>query len=287
MLEITILKRYTVMTKPTTTLYENNPLFIATKGLELLFAKAISVAVMLLIFVGLSLFTGLPSRFTYSSKSETTNADMQQTFNNIQSVDPAVWVVIGAFALMALLAGFFIQVIFNGISDYTAAQLARNKNVTLSEALGAVFSHFWGYSWVVIIVAVKTFLWTLLFIIPGFIMTVRYSLSGVSYFDKQLSGNNAVKHSLALTKGAWLTTFAGHALLPMLTFGALGNLTVPGSSAVLYRQYSAADGPKPPAHIVSWLTLIIPIVFLLAVFSIVIVAVLLLVNFNAPLLTHG
>lgn len=274
------------MVKPSTTTYENNPLLIATKGLELLFAKAISVAVLFLVLIGLSFLANLPSVFM-PAESNPSETDMQNISGSLQSVDPAVWIMIGVIVLVAVLISLFIHIILSGISDYTASQLSKNKTTTLGEALGVVFSHFWSYSWVIILVGIKIFLWSLLFIIPGIIMSVRYSLSGVSYFDKQLKGNNAINYSLGLTKNAWLTTFAGQSLLPILTLGALGGLTAPGTNAVLYRQYTAANGPRPPAHIVSWLTLIIPIVLALVALFFVVGVALLVVSLRATSYVHG
>ena len=85
---------------------------------------------------------------------------------------------------------------------------------------------------------------------------------------------------MSLTKGAWLTTFASQALLPMLTLGALQRLTTPGTTAILYRQYSASDGPKPPAHVVSWLTLVIPIVLVIGFVLLAVALIALAVAFN-------
>jgi len=242
--------------------YENNPLLVAIKGIELLFAKAVSVAILFLILIGVGFLFNAPSMFAPSDKTQSTAANSRAFEQQIMAIPTEAWIVIGIITLFVLLVFIFIQIILSGISDYTAAKLSKNEEVTLGEALSGVFSHFWGYTWVLIIVSVKTLLWSLLFIVPGIIMAVRYSLSGVSYFDKQLAGNTAVTHSLGLTKGAWLTTFASHTLLPIVTFGVLQNLTSPGTTAVLYRQYTANHGAKPSAHVVSWLTLILPLVLI-------------------------
>lgn len=258
-------------TKAPATPYENNPLFIATKGIELLFKNGISIAILLLAFIGFYYLTSIPAAFIPQDDPEI--SDYQES-SDVPQIAPEVILIILGIVGIVLLIALFIGIVTRGITDYAAARLARGAQVNLGEALGAVFSNFFGYTWVLIIVAVKTFLWSLLLIIPGFIMSVRYSLAGVSYFDKKLSGNSALKDSLALTKGAWLTTFAAQSLLPMLTLGALQSLTVPGTSAVLYRQYDAlADKPKPAAHIVSWLTLILPIVFAVLIIGFILLLV--------------
>lgn len=249
-------------TKTSAPAYENNPLFIATKGLELLFKNGISIAILLLVFIGLNYLASIPALFI----PPTDTTDAPEPTGDIAPLPPEVLAMILSIVGAVLLVCVFIGIIIRGITDYSAARLARGAQVNLGEALGAVFSNFFSYTWVLIVAAVKTFLWTLLFIIPGIIMSVRYSLAGVSYFDKKLKGNSAVKDSLALTKGAWLTTFAGQSLLPILTLGVLQGLTGPGTLAVLYRQFDAmGDKPKPAAHIASWLTLILPIVLMFVI----------------------
>lgn len=242
--------------------YENNPLLVATKGIELLFAKAVSVAILFMVLLGFGFLSNVPAAFVPADESQPTAMQTRTFERKVQSIPAEAWAVIAVIALFVVLIAAFIQIVLSGISDYTAAKIAKGEDVTLGQALSGVFSHFWGYTWVMIIVGVKTLLWSLLLIVPGIIMAVRYSLSGVSYFDKKLAGNASVEHSLALTKGAWLTTFASHALLPVLTLGVLQNLTVPGTAAVLYRQYSAAGETKPAAHVLSWLTLILPFALL-------------------------
>ena len=94
-------------------------------------------------------------------------------------------------------------------------------------------------------------------------MSVRYSLAKVAFFDekKPLRGNAAVKESLALTKGAWLTTFASQVLFSIITLGMLSRLVETAAQSVLYRQLSELthnNEPKPAAHPLSWFTLFLP-----------------------------
>lgn len=274
--------------------YENNPFFIAIRGVELLFEKAKSVGIALVILAGLSIVGSIPGYYfpEPSTYREPTQIQQQQAPTTNDTTSPAmqtgttpttvpkdigwekiqhglaripltVWVLVGLFILFGLMLTMGIGLVIQGVVDYTSARIAKGHHVTLSEALSGVFSHFWGYAWVQIVAGAKTFLWTLLLVIPGFVMSYRYSLAGVAFFDKELKGDKAVQHSVALTKDSWLTTFAAQSLLPMLTLGAAASLFTPGTRAVLYRQLehlTAAHKPKPKAHIVSWLTLLVPIV---------------------------
>lgn len=263
--------------------YENNPFFVAVNGLEILFKKAQAIGIALIVILGLSTLASLPSAFVPPAEPETPQTSEQIAKENesfergIASISPAVWIVIGFVALGILLLLIVFGIVVQGVIDFTAAQLANGREVGLSDAFRGLFSNFWGYVWVMIIAGVKTFLWTLLLVVPGFIMYYRYSLAGVVFFDKKLKGNASVKESARLTKNGWFTTFASQSLFNLITLGMIELLLVPGTNAVLYRQFrtlDAAGQPKPAAHVLSWLTLFIPLFLvvsvLIAVFALVV-----------------
>lgn len=237
--------------------YENNPFFVATNGIDLLFKKAQSIGILTAILIAISTLSSLPSAFIQPSDSKQIDQTQGAGLPNLPS---EVWLMIAAAALVLTLIFVVLGIIVRGVLDYTSAKLAKDETTTISEAFRAVFSNFWSYTWVLVISSVKTLLWTLLFIIPGIIMAVRYSLAGVAYFDKQLKGDASVQHSSKLVKGAWLTTFASQNLLNLITLGIIQPLLVPGTNGILYRQLSTAGATKPKAHVLSWLTLILPFI---------------------------
>ena len=253
--------------------YENNPFFVAINGIELIFKKAQTIAIVLLVVSALSVFASLPSAFIPPADSDydysSTSQDNGAYGSDIQADDEAstgaavgLIAVIVLIVIVLLLVITAIGIVFSGIIDYTSAQLSHGKEVALSEAFRAVFANFWSYTWVLIVQGFKIFLWSLLLIVPGIIMAIRYSLAGVVFFDKKLKGNASVKESARLTKGLWLTTFASQSLFNALTLGFMEMLLGPGTRAVLYRQYVALDAagaPKPKAHVLSWLTLVLPL----------------------------
>lgn len=246
--------------------YENNPFFVATNGIDLLFKKAQSIGIAIAILVGISALSSIPSAFVPPSNQTDTPTQNMGEFPNIPA---EVWLTIAVVALIITLIFVVIGIIIRGVLDYSAAKLASGNQVTISEAFRAVFTNFWGYTWVLVVAGVKTLLWTLLLIIPGIIMSVRYSLAGVAYFDKNLKGDASVQHSSQLVKGAWLTTFASQNLLNLITLGIIQPLLVPGTNAVLYRQLTDVEGQKPKAHVLSWLTLILPVILGVVILSVV------------------
>ena len=197
-------------------------------------------------------------------------AEFESFFTDMNVSD---WVVISLICGTILFLLIIIGLLIRGIADYTAAKLAKDEGTTLGEAFREVFQHIASYVWLSILVFVKVLLWTLLFIIPGIYMAIRYSLAGTAFFKEGLRGNAAIKRSLALTKGAWLTTFASHTLWNIMTFGLMDAILAPGTNAMLYRQYAPLTDegkPKPPTHVLSWLTLLLPIV--LTIFFVMLIA---------------
>lgn len=254
--------------------YENNPFFAAANSITLLVELAKSVLIFLAVLAGLNFLLGtfMPDYSKQDARNSSTDQITQLTHN--WSVSD--WgLAVAAVGIIAL-AAFMISSLFGGVAAYTSARAARGEKVRLDEAFRVAFDNLWSFLWLQLIIGTKLFLWSLLFILPGIYMAFRYSLANVAFFDdrKNLRGNAAVKESLRLTKGAWLTTFASNMLFNMLTFGLLANIVSTGVNAVLYRQFDAlGDKPKPAAHWLSWLTLIVPIVFVILAFVMVIAIV--------------
>lgn len=253
--------------------YENNPFFIAGNGITRLFDFARGVAVLLLtISIVNFFFGGTPDTGPAPSNAEDAErywADFTATFANWTSND---WIMAIGSGVIIGLALLMISSLFSGIASYTAWKLSKGDSVSVGEAFRAAFDNLWSYIWLQIVLFVKVLLWSLLFILPGIYFAFRYTLAGVAFFDdkKNLRGNAAVKESLRLTKGAWLTTFSANTLFNMLTFGILSSIITTGVNTTLYAQYNAlGDKPKPSAHWLSWVTLAIPLILFFFVVSIV------------------
>lgn len=283
--------------------YENNPFMVPIDGLRMLFARAQAIGITLIVLAALGLLGGvvqfvldiatsdmranddytssqqIESRDQHASETTANQADaalteatenIKQKINSLTARD---WALLGIgatilffLALVSWLIGVYIQAMI----DYTVARVAKGHPVSFGDAMSGATRGYVGYLWVRVIVGFKVFLWSLLLLIPGLIMAVRYSLAGVSYFDKKLKGNAAVKDSLALTEHGWLTTYASYTLLDMLTFGAAETLVGTSAKIRLYQQFNdlAKRGEeKPAAHILSWLTLLAPFVILFFIVS--------------------
>lgn len=230
--------------------YINNPFFIATEGLKLFFAKAVGVAVLLIIVS--AFFQVVNSGFSGSEPAQqsTTSSQIAQPEANVSNSVLAVIIVlaavIGTGVVIAVIAA---GTLLAGVTGYTSAQLANSKDVSLQDAWKATTDQFWSLLWLQVLTFLKILAWTLLFIIPGIVMSLRYSLATTAFFDKGLKGNAALKESLALTKGSWITLFGAQTVFSIITLGIINYLTSAGTTTVLYRQFR--DTPleeRPKAH---------------------------------------
>lgn len=284
--------------------YENNPFTVAITGLKVFFSLALPIALVAVVLSVLNFYSQPPDVLdapgqssSYSTERlknlspedqlkvvfDETRSEIVARKNQIQQMTSQQWAIVLAIVSAVVLIVVLIGTLFGAMFDYTAAQISRGKRVTLSSALEGATSRFFPYLWLRILVGLKIFLWTLLFIIPGIIMAVRYSLAGVSFYDKKLSPSAAIQDSIRLTKGAWLTTNASQVLFNLITLGMIQAVVQPGTSAVLYQQlseYDKAGSAKPKAHILSWLTLIIPYVLVFMFMAILTAAIMYFLQTN-------
>lgn len=273
------------MSKHATVQYENNPFYIAYNGVTLLFKSAQSVGIFAAVLAGIGLLGGGISNIAsvFAPYQDTpTDTSVNETMPPV--FDEAMFAVIAGIGLVMLVMGLLFSLIslfLYGILEYTAAKLANNEIVTLEHAFAGVWKLFPGYIWVYVIAITKLFLWTLLFIIPGIIMSVRYSLAGIAYFSENKKGNQAIKRSLELTKGAWFTTFAGFTLGNMITFGLAPTIVNPAAGTILYKQLRAVTDSgkqKPATHWLSWLTFFVPIIIGILFIMLILFFIMLLVK---------
>ncbi|MFZ2544612.1 MAG: hypothetical protein WAW80_01420 [Candidatus Saccharimonadales bacterium] len=253
--------------KKTNVTYENNPFFIAVNGLSLLFNAARGVAILFFIFSLVSFYGG-------GWQNDNPNADSVR--DKIDSVTQGWTGTEWSLALISILiiglAIAMISALFSGVASYTSVQVAKGNQVAISEAFRVSFENLWSYLWLQILTVLKILLWSLLFIIPGIYMAYRYSLSGLAFYDdsKHLRGNNAIKESLRLTKGAWMTTFAANTLFNLITLTVASYLVTPSVNAILYRQFDSSD-EKPKPH---WLSgIVIGIIATVAIITLFVIVV--------------
>ncbi|MET0979995.1 MAG: hypothetical protein ABWX90_01930 [Candidatus Saccharimonadales bacterium] len=242
------------------TLYINNPFVIAVEGMKLLFQKAPTLAIIL------AILSAFGASNVFSNQTEV--ADNTAPIVATPDLDPVV--VAGTIIIIAvMLFGILIfGSIIAGIFAFTSAEIAKGRTVSFRQAAKAIVDRLWSFVWLQLLTIAKIFAWSLLLIIPGIVMAIRYSLANISFFDsdKKLTGNAAIKDSLALTKDAWVTTFGAQVFFNIITLGLISPLLDTASKAVLYRQFTAlqrSGEAKPKPHALSWVVfgLFIAVIF--------------------------
>lgn len=116
------------------------------------------------------------------------------------------------------------------------------------------FDDFWSAFKVTFLVGLYTFLWSLLFVIPGIIKSISYSMS--LYILAENKGKPAlecINESKAMTEGHKMElfvltlSFIGWALLTGITFGIAGIWVIPYMNATMANAYYSL---KPAAPVV-------------------------------------
>jgi hypothetical protein len=247
------------MSAKTPTPYENNPFMIGIEGLKLTFTQAKSVGIYAIVLTSaifiVSMITSVVSTVMDAGGDNQTEGQVQ-----ISSMSEVI--VILLVALVGILIYLIVSLLFYGVLEQTAAVIAKGGTTTLRESFKVVLKGFPAYLWLYILLIVKVLLWSLLFLIPGVIMMNRYLLSGTVFFAEGKRGNAAIQRSSELVKGAWITTYGGAWAWNLVSQGLATLVFWPGCVAILYRQLSQrtdSGEAKPPAHVLSWLLLCIPI----------------------------
>ena len=125
----------------------------------------------------------------------------------------------------------------------------------VKDAFGG-FADFWSAFKVSFLTGLYTFLWSLLFVIPGIIKAFSYSMSMyILAENKGKSARECIKESMAMTKGyKWELfvldlSFFGWALLVVVTAGIASIWVAPYIQATLANAYQALKAKAEPAEV--------------------------------------
>lgn len=146
------------------------------------------------------------------------------------------WYFIGVNLLLSIILGalssFAVGIIFMGVLNIGFYKImlnsVRKKDTKLEDLFSGFASGFDRSLIAGLLVYVFTFLWSLLFIIPGIIKSYSYSMTYyILLDDENISGTDAIKKSEGMMKGhkkeLFLQdlSFIGWILLSILTLGIL------------------------------------------------------------------
>jgi len=126
-----------------------------------------------------------------------------------------------------LVAAFLTPPLTVGYASYST-DIYRNEKGDIAKMFNDGFSSYWRNVGGIIWMQLFTFLWTLLFIIPGIVKAFAYSMTPYILADfKNVSATDALKISMKMTKGykgdifVLCLSFIGWGILTALTGGLL------------------------------------------------------------------
>ena len=133
--------------------------------------------------------------------------------------------------------------------------IAAGGNVEVGDAFSG-FDDFWAAFKVQFLVGLFTFLWSLLFYIPGIVKSLSYSMSMyILAENKGKPAHECIKESMAMTEGHKMDlfvlglSFIGWGLLCGITFGIAGIWVIPYMSATYANAYNSLKPVAPVAAI--------------------------------------
>ncbi len=132
----------------------------------------------------------------------------------------------GSMGLYYLLLFFIVLPLGVGFLNSFRMLLVQGDNELPGNMYKLATSNYWHKVWGMFLVMLFTFLWSLLFIIPGIVKCFSYSMTPFILEEHpELGANEAIDHSRAMMKGHkfdlfWLIlSFIGWGFLCLFTFG--------------------------------------------------------------------
>lgn len=132
----------------------------------------------------------------------------------------------GSMGLYYLLLFFIVLPLGVGFLNSFRKLLVQGDNELPGNMYKLATSNYWHKVWGMFLVMLFTFLWSLLFIIPGIVKCFSYSMTPFILEEHpELGANEAIDHSRAMMKGHkfdlfWLIlSFIGWGFLCLFTFG--------------------------------------------------------------------
>ncbi len=143
-------------------------------------------------------------------------AGMMDAYSSVTS-----WTSLGS-----LLQIFVYSVLSLGVMNAFLKLLREGDDRLTSNMFQIAFKNYWHKVWGMFLMHLFTFLWTLLFIIPGIVKAFSYAMTPYILDERpELSAGEAIDHSRAMMKGHkfdlfWLyLSFIGWGILCIFTLG--------------------------------------------------------------------
>ena len=263
--------------KDTTASYNTNPFSLMFDAMGRFIKYNTNWAVVLIVLG----FFGVASQAGNLFHSATNSTAVNNTLSSNASgtVLLASIIVITVVAIAAIVGGLALNAIVQGMLSYVALQSEQGTSVKLGEAYRAAAARFWRLFNAQLLAFLKVIGWTLLFIVPGIIAFLRYSLLSYVIMSEPetekgvVEAHNKVK---SLVKGRLLEVLGVTSISSVIP--VIGTLLGLSGNAALYTQlalYNSKDLEKPK---ISWINYLILACGLILVIGLIIGSILLAIN---------
>ena len=134
----------------------------------------------------------------------------------------------GLSLIIAAISVFLVPPLIVAYASFTM-RIYNDETGEIGPMFGAGFKNYWHHVGGILFMELFTFLWTLLFIVPGIIKAIAYSMTPYILTDlPNVTPTQALKVSMKMTKGykgeifVMYLSFIGWGILTALTCGILG-----------------------------------------------------------------
>lgn len=239
--------------------YISNPFKLAFEATKKFFDNNAGWGIVL-VAIGL---LGSVGNFNQSSSTTPTQTSLESAAaSGDTTVSIAMIVLILCGVMLAILFALVIGTFIQGMFSYVALQSLKDEKASFSEAYNETKKRFGRLVAAQIVAFFKIIGWTLLFIIPGIIASLRYSLLSYAIMDEP-EDERSVKGShdrvKEITKGRLWEVLGvnGTGIVPII-----GGVFSTAGTGALYRQlqvYTDKNLEKPKIH---WLNYLLLFIFL-------------------------
>lgn len=266
--------------------FESNPFLLAFNALGRLFNTNATWAIALVILGAVSAVISLPG--DASSEKSSDEQVIRRVSETLSQYDTMtlLGMALGVALVLGIIAtiSYAIQIFVGGLFAYVALESEKGRSVSFNEAFDAVKKRFKRLFLAQGFAGIKIFLWTLLFIIPGIIASLRYALLPYIIMDeseketKITASHDRVK---SIVKGRLFEIFGlgvAAGIIPIMN----SVLQVSGGAAQ-YRQLASSYDNKtarPPIHWVNYLLLALLVILCVAFIALMVVLVVVFAAFS-------
>ncbi len=266
--------------------YNSNPFTLAFDSMSRMFNKNAPWAITVLVLALFGFFGQLGSNIattlsdnSASTESYSTSMSSSSSLDVSSIVAIVIVVSVGViiFGTLAAIVSTYIQ----GMFSYVALKSEEDKEVTFNEAFQATSKRFWRLFFAQLLAYLKIVGWTLLFIIPGIIASLRYRLLPYIIMNEPETETGITKahdDSKTLVKGRLMEVFGVATVATVIPI--LGTLLGLSGNAALHNQlgyYNKSGLEKPKIHWLNYIGLIlIALITMLALMALFITLVILI-----------